>query len=83
MESDAQRNYKKLLHNLQNAGEVLEEAHQAIMDVINEAREYVKTWTSYQALWDLQGDQVYGRIGTDTQVRFSLVDIRCVWRPTE
>ncbi|THD25348.1 Dynein heavy chain 1 cytosolic [Fasciola hepatica] len=73
-ESDTQRNYKKLLHDLQNTGEVLEEAHQAIMDVVDEAREYVKTWTSYQALWDLQGDQVYGRIGTDTQVWMNLLD---------
>ncbi|VDP72907.1 unnamed protein product [Echinostoma caproni] len=73
-EADTQRNYKKLLHNLQNAGEVLEQAHQAIMDVVDEAREYVKTWTSYQALWDLQGDQVYGRIGTDTQVWMNLLD---------
>ncbi|KAF8560529.1 hypothetical protein P879_02534 [Paragonimus westermani] len=72
--NDTQKNYKKLLHNLVNAGEALEQAHQAILDVVDEAREYVKTWTSYQALWDLQSDQVYGRIGKDTQVWMNLLD---------
>lgn len=45
-------------------------AHEAIVQVTGDAKEYVKTWTSYQALWDLQSDQVYGRLGSDTQVSF-------------
>ncbi|KER29805.1 hypothetical protein T265_03604 [Opisthorchis viverrini] len=72
--SDVHKNYKKILHNLDRADEALEQAHQAILDVVSEAREYVKTWTSYQALWDLQSDQVYGRIGTDTRVWMNVLD---------
>ncbi|TGZ69850.1 hypothetical protein CRM22_003509 [Opisthorchis felineus] len=71
---DVHKNYKKILHNLDRADEALEQAHQAILDVVSEAREYVKTWTSYQALWDLQSDQVYGRIGTDTRVWMNVLD---------
>lgn len=26
---------------------------------------YVKEWLCYQALWDLQADNLYGRLGTD------------------
>ncbi|CAH8501365.1 unnamed protein product [Schistosoma guineensis] len=73
-ETDTQKNYKKLIYKLENGGEILAKAHEAIVQVTGDAKEYVKTWTSYQALWDLQSDQVYGRLGSDTQVWMNLLD---------
>ncbi|CAH8838540.1 unnamed protein product [Trichobilharzia szidati] len=73
-ENDTQKNYKKLMCKLDNSGDVLAKAYEAIAQVTGEAKEYVKTWTSYQALWDLQSDQVYGRLGSDTQVWMNLLD---------
>ncbi|CAH8499852.1 unnamed protein product [Heterobilharzia americana] len=73
-DTDTQKNYKKLIYKLENAGESLAKAHKAIVQVTGEAKEYVKTWTSYQALWDLQSDQVYGRLGSDTQIWMNLLD---------
>jgi dynein heavy chain 1 len=28
-------------------------------------KKYVKEWLCYQALWDLQADNLYGRLGSD------------------
>lgn len=67
-EAETSKNYKKLIDQLENAGESLANAHEAVVYLSGQAKEYVKTWTSYQALWDLQGDQVYDRLGSDTQV---------------
>lgn len=56
-----------LISRLSKESDVLIHAHDAIFGILSETEEYVKTWTSYQALWDLQVDQVYNRIGTNLE----------------
>ncbi len=65
---ESQKLYKTLISTLGNDSDVLMRAHEAISELLGETEEYVKTWTSYQALWDLQSDQVYSRIGTNLDV---------------
>lgn len=72
-EVESQKLYKNLISRLGNDSDVLMHAHESISDILSETEEYVKTWTSYQALWDLQSDQVYSRIGTDLAVSL------CTW----
>ncbi|VEL06840.1 unnamed protein product [Protopolystoma xenopodis] len=68
-EAEQQKTYRRLICHLSDGGDVLQSTHRAISEVIRETDEYVRTWTRYQALWDLQSDQVYERLGTDVQAK--------------
>jgi len=42
----------------------------------------VQIWLSYQALWDLQADYLYGKLGSDLECWMkALEDIKCVHSP--
>lgn len=73
-DSESQKTYRKLLSKLSNAGEALDNSHAAINIVIRDAEDYVKTWTNYQALWDLQPDQVYSRLSDNMTVWMNVLD---------
>uniref|UniRef100_A0A5K3FEA9 Dynein heavy chain, cytoplasmic n=2 Tax=Mesocestoides corti TaxID=53468 RepID=A0A5K3FEA9_MESCO len=73
-EITSQKLYMNLISKLTEDSDVLIHAHDAIYDILAETEEYVKTWTSYQALWDLQSDQVYTRIGTNLEVWMNVLD---------
>lgn len=60
-----------LISQLSKDNNVLLHAYDSICNILDETEEYVKTWTSYQALWDLQPDQVYNRIGNNLEVFIS------------
>ena len=68
-----------LISRLSKESDVLVHAHDAIFGILNETEEYVKTWTSYQALWDLQFDQVYNRIGNNLEVESHTISRLIVW----
>ena len=38
-------------------------AYQTVNNIVNDAEKYVKTWLSYQALWDIKIDDFYKRFG--------------------
>lgn len=67
-DEDTQQHNMNLISRLSKESNVLNHAYDSIANIIEETDEYVKTWTSYQALWDLQLDQVYNRIGNNLEV---------------
>ena len=44
---------------------LLSAAYKNINTTINKAEQYVKTWLSYQALWDIDVNIFYERFGDD------------------
>jgi dynein heavy chain 1 len=67
---------------------LLQHAYTAILVRMGQVRAYVNTWYSYQALWDLDPNKVYARLGDDLATwRRLVVEItesrKCVvlWRP--
>lgn len=58
-----ERTYRAALAKLPAGGQQLERAYAAMEEAVRAARDYVDTWTNYQALWDLQGEQVYAPLG--------------------
>ncbi|XP_030020118.2 dynein heavy chain, cytoplasmic isoform X1 [Manduca sexta] len=57
--------YRNLLTKLPGGSSPLESAYDAIEQKISQVREYVDEWLRYQALWDLQPESLYGRLGED------------------
>ncbi|XP_041980502.1 dynein heavy chain, cytoplasmic isoform X3 [Aricia agestis] len=57
--------YRNLLTKLPRGSSPLEKAYDAIEQKISQVREYVDEWLRYQALWDLQPESLYGRLGED------------------
>lgn len=53
------------------------DAYSAVENVMRKVSDYVGEWIRYQALWDLQPDQLYDRLGSElTQWMQVLVDIK-------
>lgn len=57
--------YRNLVTKLPLGSAVLENAYTAIERKIKQIREYEQEWLQYQALWDLQTDMLYSRLGED------------------
>ncbi|XP_073960063.1 dynein heavy chain, cytoplasmic isoform X2 [Choristoneura fumiferana] len=57
--------YRNLLTKLPGGSAPLENAYDAIEQKTSQVREYVDEWLRYQALWDLQPETLYGRLGED------------------
>lgn len=57
--------YRNLLTKLPGGSSPVENAYDAIEQKISQVREYVHEWLRYQALWDLQPESLYGRLGED------------------
>lgn len=67
-EVESRTAYSSLISTLCDNSDILARAHESVFNVVGETEEYVKTWTSYQKLWDLQSDQVYAKIGNNLDV---------------
>ncbi|XP_044265029.1 dynein heavy chain, cytoplasmic isoform X6 [Tribolium madens] len=57
--------YRNILTKLPNLSVPLENAYSAIASKIKEIQNYVNEWLTYQSLWDLQADNLYGKLGDD------------------
>uniref|UniRef100_A0A0N5AC29 DHC_N1 domain-containing protein n=1 Tax=Syphacia muris TaxID=451379 RepID=A0A0N5AC29_9BILA len=69
--------YRDVLAVLPQGQKILDEAYAAVEDVIKEVSEYVGEWLRYQALWDLQPDLLYERLGFDIKKWMkTLVEVR-------
>jgi dynein heavy chain 1 len=69
--------YKDLLAKLPGGKETLEAAYKAVEDKMSVVMNYVNEWLCYQSLWDLQPDQLYGKLGEDMDLWLKcLTDIK-------
>ncbi|KAJ1368590.1 hypothetical protein KIN20_029753 [Parelaphostrongylus tenuis] len=69
--------YKNVLSCLPNGLGVLENAYITVDRILREVDDYVNEWLRYQALWDLQAEMLYERLGTDlSKWMKTLVEIR-------
>lgn len=57
--------YRNLLTKLPQGSAFLESAYEAIENKIKEVHNYVGEWLQYQSLWDLQPDNLYGKLCED------------------
>ncbi|XP_019877694.2 dynein heavy chain, cytoplasmic isoform X2 [Aethina tumida] len=57
--------YRNILTKLPGNSAPLNNAYEAIDSKIKEIQKYVGEWLTYQALWDLQADNLYGNLGED------------------
>lgn len=72
-----QSTYKQVLSRLPGGLSVLETAYKTVDGVIAKVEEYVGEWLRYQALWDLQAESLYEKLGTDLgKWMKTLVEIR-------
>ena len=46
---------------------ILKNCYQSLEAKFDECEEYVKTWLSYQVLWDIQPKNIYDRLGDDME----------------
>lgn len=67
VESEAATHYKNLLDKLPQHGNKLKDSYKAVDEVLQKAADYVDMWMRYQALWDLQPELLYGRLGNNIQ----------------
>ncbi|KAJ8935144.1 hypothetical protein NQ314_012962 [Rhamnusium bicolor] len=57
--------YRNILTKLPGGPLPLNSAYSAIASKIKEVQNYVNEWLTYQSLWDLQADNLYGKLGDD------------------
>ncbi|XP_021916203.1 dynein heavy chain, cytoplasmic isoform X4 [Zootermopsis nevadensis] len=57
--------YRNLLTKLPQGSVILEAAYEAIENKIKQVHTYVGEWLQYQSLWDLQPENLYGKLGED------------------
>ncbi|XP_044006814.1 dynein heavy chain, cytoplasmic isoform X3 [Aphidius gifuensis] len=57
--------YRNLLTKLPTGKIPLESAYEAVESKMKDIADYVDQWLRYQALWDLQPDNLYGKLGED------------------
>ncbi|XP_011314571.1 dynein heavy chain, cytoplasmic isoform X1 [Fopius arisanus] len=57
--------YRNLLTKLPGGKIPLEAAYEAVESKMKDIADYVDQWLRYQALWDLQPDNLYGKLGED------------------
>uniref|UniRef100_A0A915HKX7 Dynein heavy chain, cytoplasmic n=1 Tax=Romanomermis culicivorax TaxID=13658 RepID=A0A915HKX7_ROMCU len=58
-------NYRNLLTKMPSGLTILEQAYSSVENLINKVKSYVGEWLRYQALWDLQPETLYERLGGD------------------
>ncbi|VDN07087.1 unnamed protein product [Thelazia callipaeda] len=69
--------YRDVLAHLPQGQKSIEHAYDAVEKVMKEVADYVNEWLRYQALWDLQPDVLYERLGTDVSKWMkTLIEIR-------
>ncbi|KAF4518251.1 hypothetical protein B566_EDAN010397 [Ephemera danica] len=57
--------YRNLLSKMPDGQKVLNDAYRSITSKMDQIDKYVTEWLCYQSLWDLQADNLYGRLGSD------------------
>ncbi|KAH7972499.1 hypothetical protein HPB52_012721 [Rhipicephalus sanguineus] len=57
--------YRGLLRMMMDGTNVLEKCYGCIEAIVKQVKVYVSEWLRYQALWDLQQDMLYNRLGDD------------------
>ena len=57
--------YKDVLVKMPHKNQILLDVHSAIENVMRKLNNYTTHWTRYQALWDLQPEILYERLGND------------------
>lgn len=57
--------YKGLLAKVESGSKALEKAYAAIESKVKTMSEYISQWLTYQALWDLQPNMLYEKLGDD------------------
>ncbi|XP_076442165.1 cytoplasmic dynein 1 heavy chain 1-like isoform X5 [Babylonia areolata] len=67
-ESEMDRTYRKVLTQLPEGSQVLDDAYGAVQKIVGDFRKYVNVWLRYQSLWDLNPDVLYGRLGTNLKL---------------
>ncbi|CAI4230233.1 unnamed protein product [Auanema sp. JU1783] len=77
MNRELQTTYKDVLCRLPSGLAVIMEAYNTIDNIMSKVEDYVNEWLRYQALWDLQAEILYERLGTDlSKWMKTLVEIR-------
>ncbi|KAJ0063304.1 hypothetical protein NL108_015773, partial [Boleophthalmus pectinirostris] len=75
--SEEEKFYRNALTRMPDGPAALEEAYNAVEDIVDEVEKYVKVWLQYQCLWDMQAENIYNRLGEDlTKWQALLVQIR-------
>uniref|UniRef100_H3C202 Dynein cytoplasmic 1 heavy chain 1 n=1 Tax=Tetraodon nigroviridis TaxID=99883 RepID=H3C202_TETNG len=75
--SEEEKFYRNALTRMPDGPAALEEAYNAVEDIVGEVEQYVKVWLQYQCLWDMQAENIYNRLGEDlTKWQALLVQIR-------
>ncbi|VBB28797.1 unnamed protein product, partial [Acanthocheilonema viteae] len=69
--------YRDVLAHLPQGQKIIEQAYNTVEKVMKEVTDYVGEWLRYQALWDLQPDVLYERLGSDVSKWMkTLIEIR-------
>lgn len=77
LEKGSATSYKDLLAKLPSGPGSLASAYTAIEKKMGQVTSYVNEWLCYQSLWDLQPDQLYGKLGEDMNLWLKcLADIK-------
>lgn len=65
IDKPATETYRNILTKLPEGSKPMNNAYNAIASKIKEVQKYVNQWLTYQSLWDLQADTLYGQLGED------------------
>ncbi|KAF4101796.1 hypothetical protein G5714_016596 [Onychostoma macrolepis] len=63
--SEEEKFYRNALTRMPDGPSALEEAYNAVKEIVSEVEQYVKVWLQYQCLWDMQPENIYNRLGED------------------
>lgn len=61
--NEKEKTYRNILSILPSG--VLKQAYSTVENIIQECSEYLKSWLSYQVLWDIQSKNIYDKLGDD------------------
>ena len=64
-ESKREKTYALILSRIDK--ELLKKAYTILQRVIDESEEYVKSWLSFQVLWDLDPNRMFEQLGEETE----------------
>ncbi len=64
-ESKRKKTYALILNRIDK--DLLKMAYSTLQSVIDTAEEYVKSWLSFQVLWDLDPNRMFERLGEETE----------------
>ena len=62
------KTFNNLIHKLPDQGQILEEVYMTINTLLDRATNYLKTWLSFQSLWDLTQETFFNRLGENLNI---------------